>query len=691
MAAMISCYLKDFFLTRRRSEVRLQGRWVLLLVLLALGQILSASPAAKSDNGADLCLGCHGDKSFSTKRGSRTVSLFVDGKRFGSSVHNSFGCTGCHADLAGADIPHPAPKKVVCGTCHDDQQKLYANSVHGKAMTRGNSSAPHCVDCHGNHDILHVKDKNSAVSPLKIPYICGGCHREDSPAQRNLPVTEQNILENYTESIHGEGLLKKGLSVAANCASCHTPHNILRPNDPSSSISRKNIVATCTQCHAQIESVHRKIIKGVLWEKEASVLPACVDCHQPHKVRKEFYTQGMANADCLGCHAKEGLKSYDGRNMTVHAYEVAGSVHANIACSQCHSEVNASKLRPCETITQKVDCSKCHEAIGQDYQRSTHGQLFAKQDENAPTCKECHGTHHILNKHDPASRTYPTNVPNLCASCHREGQKAAIRYKGNDREIVSSYMESIHGKGLMMSGLTVTATCTNCHTAHRELPKSDPESTVNPNNLPGTCGACHRGIWGQFQNSVHSKTVTHTDKPLPVCNDCHSAHSIRRADQDDFKLDVMNKCGHCHEEIAKTYFDTYHGKVSKLGYTKTAKCYDCHGAHDILKVTDPNSHLSRANVVATCRKCHADATRRFAGYLTHATHHDPKKYPILFYAFWGMTSLLAGTFVIGGVHTLLWLPRAFQMRRELKAEEAQEAAEEAAHKAAEEGKNDVNR
>ena len=38
-----------------------------------------------------------------------------------------------------------------------------------------------------------------------------------------------------------------------------------------------------------------------------------------------------------------------------------------------------------------------------------------------------------------------------------------------------------------------------------------------------------------------------------------------------------------------------------------------------------------------------------------------------------MTSLLVGTFVIGGAHTLLWLPRALQMRKELKeAEEAEE-------------------
>jgi hypothetical protein len=128
-------------------------------------------------------------------------------------------------------------------------------------------------------------------------------------------------------------------------------------------------------------------------------------------------------------------------------------------------------------------------------------------------------------------------------------------------------------------------------------------------------------------------------------------------------LEIMDQCGRCHEAIAKTYFDTYHGKVSRLGYTKTAKCFDCHGAHDILPVTDPRSHVSLLNVVTTCKKCHAGASRQFAGYLTHATHHDPAKYPYLFWTFWGMTSLLIGTFVLGGVHTLLWIPRALQRRR----------------------------
>ena len=469
--------------------------------------------------------------------------------------------------------------------------------------------------------------------------------------------------------------------MAANCASCHTAHSILPHTDPASSIARVNIAKTCTKCHANIEVVHRKVIKGELWEKEAHVLPACVDCHPPHKVRKVYYDQGMADADCLKCHAERSLRAAkDGRSLFVAAEEVRQSRHSRIQCSQCHSGVNVSHRRPCETITQKVDCSSCHAEAGLQYQKSIHGTLLARGDTNAPSCKECHGTHQVRGRANPESPTFATNVPNLCGRCHREGEKAAVRYKGPQHQIIPSYTESIHGKGLLKSGLTVTATCTSCHTAHSILPRTDPVSSVNRANVPRTCGVCHHGIQEAFEQSIHHTQVGKTDKELPVCNDCHTSHTIRRADADGFRLDIMQKCGRCHGEIARTYFDTYHGKVTQLGYTKTAKCNDCHGAHDIQRVDDPRSHLSRANVVETCQKCHPGATRRFAGYLSHATHHDPKKYPWLFWTFWGMTGLLVGTFVVGGAHTLLWLPRALQMRRELQEAEAAEeralAAEE---------------
>jgi len=52
-----------------------------------------------------------------------------------------------------------------------------------------------------------------------------------------------------------------------------------------------------------------------------------------------------------------------------------------------------------------------------------------------------------------------------------------------------------------------------------------------------------------------------------------------------------------------------------------------------------------------------------------------------------MTTLLVSTFVFGGIHTLLWLPKAVQMRRELRAEEAREAAEHAERAQAESNAN----
>jgi cytochrome b subunit of formate dehydrogenase len=127
---------------------------------------------------------------------------------------------------------------------------------------------------------------------------------------------------------------------------------------------------------------------------------------------------------------------------------------------------------------------------------------------------------------------------------------------------------------------------------------------------------------------------------------------------------MMEQCGRCHEAEAETFFDTFHGKVSRLGAEGAAKCYDCHGTHDILPASDPASRLGRDRVVETCAQCHPGAHRRFAGYLTHATHHDPDKYPFLFAAFWAMTALLVGTLTFAMVHTVAWLYRLWLTREE---------------------------
>jgi hypothetical protein len=250
---------------KRRAGLRII---VATLLATVFSLLFSESPGRaarrETDQPGAECLACHGEKSMNTTRAGKTVSLYVDGKKFATSVHGSFGCTGCHADLEGKELPHETPARVKCGTCHATEQEQHARSLHGKAIARGDPLAPRCVNCHGNHDIYPVKDPRSAVTPLKVPFVCGQCHREGTPVSRNRPIPQDNILENYSESIHGEALLKKGLSVAPTCATCHTAHLILPHTDPASSIARRNIAATCTKCHSQIEAVHRKIIRGAL-------------------------------------------------------------------------------------------------------------------------------------------------------------------------------------------------------------------------------------------------------------------------------------------------------------------------------------------------------------------------------------------------------------------------------------------
>jgi cytochrome b subunit of formate dehydrogenase len=641
------------------------------LAVLALAAGLPAQePVAAPSN--DDCAACHDPRPRVARRKPGEAPNF-NAAALKASPHAGLDCISCHADVK--EVPHPEKLTPVdCGGCHAEEQKQYSASVHGRKAAAGDTAPPGCKACHGTHDILRPASPGSPTSTMEIPRLCGRCHREGTSVSLTRQIPQTNILANYMDSIHGEGLFKRGLTVTAVCTSCHTAHFVLPHTDPRSSIAKENISKTCTKCHAQIETVHRKVIRGELWEKQPHLIPACVDCHSPHKVRRVFYSQGMADQDCLRCHGDANLKATRGTetvSLFANKDELSHSRHAKIACVQCHTGGDpADATRACRTMAARVDCSICHAETVEQYRESRHGQLVAQGSPDAPECHDCHSPHGTLSKNDSNSPTFSRNVPALCGRCHRAGQKAALRYRGTQTSIVENYLESIHGRGLMESGLTVTANCADCHTAHRELPSSDPRSSVNPANVARTCSKCHRGIYELFTQSVHSPSVTRTARKLPVCSDCHSAHSIQRTDLSNFRLHIMDQCGRCHEKIAETYFDTFHGKVSKLGYLTTAKCYDCHGSHDILPVTDQRSRLSRANIVKTCGKCHTGSHRQFAGYLTHATHHDPKRYPFLFYTFWGMTSLLVGTLAVAGTHTALWLRRSLKERRSTVHENA---------------------
>lgn len=618
------------------------------------------------------CMTCHEDPDLSTERQGRIKSLFVNPSHFSASVHKDRECVDCHQDAAVEEFPHPEKlEPVFCGMCHDASQEKFELGIHGQALSKNALYAPTCKECHGIHDILPPIDPKSRTYKMNIPVLCGKCHREGARVARIYNITEHNILENYSQSIHGQGLFKQGLIVTATCNNCHGNHLILPHTDPRSSISLRKIANTCMTCHARIEEVHVKVIKGELWEKEPGAIPACTDCHPPHKVNRQNIVATISDRECLKCHEKEDVhKLVDGQRISIQVEksELSNSVHINITCVKCHSDVSTNLKRPCETANQ-VDCSNCHADLSNQYFTSGHGQAYFEKDQKAPYCTDCHGTHNVHSKLDETSPTYRIAIPNLCGECHRDDGKAAQVAGLKQVNAFHDYSSSVHGKGLTEKGLLPSAVCIDCHSAHYVLKESDERSNVHPKNIPATCATCHKGIYDEYMQSDHAINRKDIDEKLPTCADCHHAHVITDIEQDQFMTEVTQQCGTCHEDLAESYLDTYHGKAYQLGYLKSAKCSDCHGAHNILSINNPNSTIGISNIVGTCQKCHPDANIRFTGYLTHATHHDKTKYPALYYTFWFMTVLLVSVFAFFGTHTLLWLPRSIQGARTKKLHE----------------------
>jgi cytochrome b subunit of formate dehydrogenase len=638
-------------------------RILILTFIFALQGVLLIA----QDN--ESCLDCHSDPDLETERGGRTVSLYVNETKFTISVHADISCIDCHEDADVEDFPHPEQlNPVYCGNCHDDIQLNFDSGIHGQALKRKAIYAPDCAECHGTHDILPSSNPEAPVHKMQVPYLCGKCHREGAPVARVYNITEHNIIENYSLDIHGQGLFEKGLIVTAGCTDCHGSHQILPSTYTKSTVSRINMAETCMQCHARIEQVHDQVIRGELWEKEPGAIPVCSDCHIPHRMRKETLTVTMSDRSCQKCHETEDVhKIVHGKKVSLQVTreELSDSKHRNIPCVKCHSDVNPRLKRPC-TPAGRVDCSNCHAKYSQEYYTSVHGQKYLKGNDKVPYCVDCHGDHKVKSHLDETSPTFRSSIPQLCGDCHQEGGKATIADSLKTHSKLTDYSASVHGIGLIRKGLLPSAICTDCHNSHMILSQEDDRSSIYHKNIPATCSTCHRGIFTEFIKSVHFSTDEVKEAKLPTCSECHSSHTISPVHQDRFVYEVTEQCGECHSELSETYFETMHGKAYTLGYLRAAKCSDCHGAHDILSVNDPNSKVGPHNVVATCQKCHANANERFTGYLTHATHHDKVKYPILYYTYWFMTSLLIGVFSFFGMHTLLWLPRSIRHMRTRK-------------------------
>ncbi len=379
------------------------------------------------------------------------------------------------------------------------------------------------------------------------------------------------------------------------------------------------------------------------------------------------YAQVPEAVVCQKCHGnREFLARRVSTPQRAAALYVPDSIlrdtqHGDIRCTDCHAGYGAGY--PHQAEVPVVPCQTCHEQEGADWAASIHAVGEAVED--TPTCVGCHGSAHtVYDAEDRRSPTYPLNVAAMCGRCHADARIISTYFMAPEaaqaRVAVPQYYQNVHGAALTRAGLVISATCNDCHRAHRVLPGDSSESSVNRSHIASTCGTCHVGVLETYEEgSAHGAAYRTARRSVegyeaPACVDCHSAHQMVRADDPEWFLGISQKCATCHRHLWETYLGTYHGQVTDLGFGVTAKCSDCHTPHNMRPASDPGSSVYPLNLVATCARCHPGANENFVKYYTHGDPHDRERYPLLFWPWLLMTSLLVGVWGFFGMHSLLW-------------------------------------
>jgi len=389
----------------------------------------------------DDCLVCHEDQSLSMEKEGREISLFVDAGKLKSSTHNNLSCVSCHVGFNPDEFPHKeniqpidcklchkdAPTKhqfhpqilktkssngsidvscknchgthdvksrkttqskwnstrltESCGDCHKEVINVYKNSQHYLAFKEGLKGTPNCITCHSSQIVKTSEGRNPVELKLAQEKLCLSCHL-DNPEIKARTIPSAGFIASYESSVHRIAL-SNGNSNAAGCVDCHSSHNVKNGRDPSSSVFRMTIPATCGKCHAEITKEYNESVHGISVMKGNKDVPVCTDCHGEHDI----------------------LKHTDPRSP------VAFKNVSEQVCSPCHSSLKLSEKYGISTDRFKT------------FSDSYHGLALKGGSIAVANCASCHGIHNIKSSSDPTSMVNKANLVKTCGSCHPGANK----------------------------------------------------------------------------------------------------------------------------------------------------------------------------------------------------------------------------------------------------------------------------
>jgi predicted CXXCH cytochrome family protein len=463
--------------------------WSLLLVLAANTPVAAKVHPVKLEKDAD-CASCHEDKT----KGKAVHSAIAMGCLTCHEVRTTKDttrvklitttptklCLQCHEEKDSARIKGRVHEPAVndCIKCHDPHTSDNKNQLR-KPTSGATKEDNLCLSCHNQG--LNVPPKGSRHAALDMG--CDTCHITHKTGENPSPEFQFHLTKAIPalcldcHDAKDANLIKAHQNqpfAAANCLSCHNPHQSASPKLMQAFLHPPFADKTCDLCHAPAKDG-----KVVLVQKDVKSL--CVTCHdeQEKKIESAKVQHPGAASDCTDCH-------------NPHASKQPGlpKTDAVSICLGCHTDIADLAKKPVlHQPAFEQGCATCHEPHGGEREN------LLRASGNA-LCMECHG---VQTEPQKVEGTHLITIfggkVRLPEDYFRKNEVVQLRIKYGLGHPTENHPVTDVLDPADQNKVKTPFNCLTCHQPHA----GGARAMLVKDQAPGLqfCRSCHKGLIGE--------------------------------------------------------------------------------------------------------------------------------------------------------------------------------------------------